>query len=361
MSIFKIKENKKPSIIGKILKRTPKENALIEINNLFVENEGDLTKVRLEQIEEITDKFKLKLNKKFRTLRLDLFRKYIQHCLEDHVIDDNEINTFLHLKKLLYLTEGEIKQILSLETKNLYDQEVKKAIVDGELTNEEKGNLELLKKNLLINDQVAEDIFKSNSNRIFNYFINDAISDERLSDEEFEKMNEISLSLGIEPNLNTRTKENLERYRLYWIIENGELPIYPNPPINIQKSESLYFMAQVSWKEQRRVTKRVNYSGPTARIKIAKGVYYRMGSISAKTISEDVWQVIDSGTIYLTNKRLIFMGSRGNKTIQITKILDICPYKNGVDIQKDAGKSPFLEFNRNVDIFSMMLVRLMNK
>ena len=59
MNIFKIRENKKPSLIGKLLKRTPKENALVEINNLFVENQNDLTKVSLEQIQEISEKYKL--------------------------------------------------------------------------------------------------------------------------------------------------------------------------------------------------------------------------------------------------------------------------------------------------------------
>ena len=55
------------------------------------------------------------------------------------------------------------------------------------------------------------------------------------------------------------------------------------------------------------------------------------------------------------------MGTKGNKTIRLNKILDVTPYKNGVDIQKDSGKSPFLEFDQNVDIFSMMLVRLMSE
>ncbi|WP_203293494.1 hypothetical protein [Luteirhabdus pelagi] len=361
MGIFELKSTKKPSLIGKILKRTPKENALIEINNLFVENEKDLTKVTLEQIQEITERHKLKLKRKFKALRIELFRNYIHHCLKDHVIDDEEINTFLHLKKLLHLTDAEIRQVIKFETNKLYDQEVKKAVSDGVLTEEEKTNLELLKKNLLLQDEIASDILKTNSEKILKNFINDAISDERLSDEEYQKLEEISLSLGIEPSLNSKTRENLERYHLYWTIENGELPILRNPPINIQKSENLYFMTDVIWKEQRRVTKRINYSGPTARIKIAKGVYYRMGSISAKSVSEDVWQVIDSGSIYLTNKRLIFMGARGNKTIRLNKILDIKPYKNGVDIQKDTGKSPFLEFGDNVDIFSMIIVRLMNE
>ena len=53
------------------------------------------------------------------------------------------------------------------------------------------------------------------------------------------------------------------------------------------------------------------------------------------------------------------MGEKGNKTIRINTILDITPYSNGVDIQKDAGKSPFLDFKDNIDVFSMILVRLM--
>ncbi len=86
-----------------------------------------------------------------------------------------------------------------------------------------------------------------------------------------------------------------------------------------------------------------------------------MGSVGVQRVSEDVWQTIDSGKVYLTNKRLIFMGSKVNKTIRLNKILDINPFKNGIDIQKETGKSPFLEFSNNVDIFSMILVRLMDE
>ncbi len=360
MSIFELKKNKKPSLIGRILKKTPKENALIEINNLFAKNEKDLTKVTLEQIEKITEKYNLKLNKKFKFLRLELFKKYINHCLKDQKIDEDEIKTFLHLKKLLHLTDTEIKKILSFETKKIYNSEVKKAVEDGILTTEEKNNLEKLKKNLLINDNLAQEILKQNSERILSDFINDAISDERLSDDEYEKMNVIARSLGIEPKIGKNTKAKLDKYRLYWLIENGKLPKL-NSPINLQKNEVLHFSTNVKWLENRKITKRINYGGPTARIKIAKGVYYRMGSISAKTISEDVLQEIDRGTIYLTNKRLIFMGNRGNKTIRINKVLGLKPYKNGVDIQKDTGKSPFLKFNRNIDIFTMMFIQLMEE
>jgi hypothetical protein len=55
------------------------------------------------------------------------------------------------------------------------------------------------------------------------------------------------------------------------------------------------------------------------------------------------------------------MGDKSNKTIRLNRILDIMSYSNGVDIKKDSGRSPFLEFDENVDIFSMILVRLMKE
>jgi hypothetical protein len=47
--------------------------------------------------------------------------------------------------------------------------------------------------------------------------------------------------------------------------------------------------------------------------------------------------------------------------ININKILDFSPFKNGVDLQKDSGKSPFLEFEENIDIFTLILLRLMRE
>lgn len=191
-------------------------------------------------------------------------------------------------------------------------------------------------------------------------FIDGAISDERLSPEEENEIIEISNSLGIELKFEDKSKVLLDRYKLYWQIENSTLPTIKSD-INIQKSENLYFQTLVKWLEQRSITKRINYGGPTARIKITKGVYYRVDSIGVQRVSEDIWQTIDSGQIYLTNKRLIFMGSKGNKTIGLNKILDIKPFSNGIDIQKETGKSPFLEFSNNIDIFSMIFARLMNE
>ncbi len=360
MTIFTLKELKKPTSVQKILQRKPKENAIIEINNLLAEKQDNLSQIELEDIEKITKKYNVSLDKEFKNFRLELFEKYLDHCLEDHKLDDEEIASFVHLKNLLFLADSEIKYILQRKTHPIFNKEVKKAVADGQLDQTEKTNIEILKKNLLISDETAYLIMEKESKVVLQQFIEDAISDERLSAIEENRMNEIAKNLNIELKHNDRTYAQLAKFKLYWQIENGNLPTIV-PTIILQKSENLHFQTQVKWLEQRTITKRVDYGGPVARIRLAKGIYYRMGSIQANRVTEDIWKTIDIGTLYLTNKRLIFMGSRGNKTIRMSSLLDFKPFKNGVDLQKDTGKSPFLEFNWNVDIFSMILARLMNE
>jgi hypothetical protein len=204
----------------------------------------------------------------------------------------------------------------------------------------------------------VQSILGEKAKNLYEKFIDDALKDERLSIDEELELERIARSLGIDSKYSEYKIDDLNRYRLYWQIENGFLPILTSDII-IQKVETLHFRSNIDWLEQRRVTKQINYWGPVARIKIMKGVYYRIGSIGGQRVSEDNWQMIDSGVLYLTNKRLIFMGQKGNKTIPINKILDFKPFKNGIDIQKDSGKSPFLKFEKNIDLFSMILARIM--
>jgi hypothetical protein len=360
MKIYQLKDLKKPNFIQKLFGKVPTENSMIEINNLLAQNQTVIENVSIDQIIDISNKYKVNLNKRFKEVRLELFRLYLNHCLTDSKLENSEINSLKHLRNILLLKEKDAENLLTLETEKLYEKHVKVTVGDGRIDEVEKQNLERLKTGLLISESVASKIYEKNAKEILQKVVDGAISDERLSPDEETEMYEVAKSLGIDLVLEERTKGVLDRYKLYWQIENAELPEITSD-INLQKSERLHFKTYVKWLEQRSVTKRINYGGPTARVKIAKGIYYRVGSVGVQRVSEDVWQTIDSGQIYLTNKRLIFMGSKGNKPIALNKILNIKPYQNGVDIQKETGKSPFLEFANNVDIFSMILVRLMDE
>jgi hypothetical protein len=58
---------------------------------------------------------------------------------------------------------------------------------------------------------------------------------------------------------------------------------------------------------------------------------------------------VDHGILYVTNKRLIFTGSRrANTTIRLTSVLAITPYSDGVEIQKTTGRNQIFIF-QNTD------------
>jgi hypothetical protein len=87
----------------------------------------------------------------------------------------------------------------------------------------------------------------------------------------------------------------LDRFRLLWRIENGELPEL-DPPIRLGKGERCHAALEASHHELRTVTEAVGYTGPTARVRLAKGVYWRFGAIKVAPIRRDVLKELDSGT-----------------------------------------------------------------
>lgn len=359
MKIFKQKQLQEPSFFQRLFKITPSENAMIEVNNLLAMHEVDITKVSVNNIITLSDKYNTDLRRKFKETRLGLFTDYLRHCLVDSKLTNNEMDELTHLRDILMLSRADVDEIIADETVKVYARHVRRAVSDGTFEDFEKENLEKLKAHLRIPTDVAKEIYSKSAGEILQGFIDGAVSNERISPDEERQMNEIAKNLGIDLKIDDKSKAVLDRYKLYWQIENGQLPEIV-PDINIQKSETLHFSTFVHWMEERRVVKRRNYAGPTGRIKLAKGVYYRVGSLRTNNMAKDEWQRIDAGQIYLTNKRLIFMGAKANKTISINSILAINPFANGVDIQKERGKCPFLEFTDNVDIFSMILTRLMD-
>ena len=78
---------------------------------------------------------------------------------------------------------------------------------------------------------------------------------------------------------------------------------------------------------------RGGYGGPS--IHVAKGVSFRLGAVAAQSESHEELRTIDKGSLILTNKRLIFIGSKRTTNIDLKRILAVKPYKDGIESQRD--------------------------
>lgn len=127
--------------------------------------------------------------------------------------------------------------------------------------------------------------------------------------------------------------------------EKGISPI--DCDIKLDKDEHLFtLLKSVDWREYRKVrTGKVAGHGVMGRVKIGKGISYRYGAGQVGSQSVDTIKTIDSGDLYLTNKRIIFRGSQGNKSLAFNKILVINPGTAGIEIEKEVGKNVYIPYD----------------
>jgi hypothetical protein len=290
---------------------------------------------------------------------LSYYKTYLTQCLIDKKLSADEIKALDNLKFVFNLNYYDTKSLLYEAAKTIYKREVKKAVKDGVLTKDEEQFLLELERNLQMPHDLAMSAYGEEAQDLYSKVVKNAISDERLSPDEEKQIQMLADNLHIKVDCENETKALLDKYKLFWQIDNGILPKI-ECDINLQKNEICHFSKDgVNWLEQRAVTRRVSYSGLSYRVNICKGLSWRIGNVAPQFVSDDVWKRIDTGDLYLTNKRIIFMGAKGNKTITFKKILDFTISTNGITIQKDTGKSPFFEFDTVADVFGVILGKLL--
>lgn len=246
---------------------------------------------------------------------------------------------------------------------NIYQKVVEETIVDGRLNSDEKVFFEKLQRDLELPEETAQRIYSAKAKEYLERYLEAVISDERFSPEEEWEINAISESLGVKINYDEEMESLLKRYRLYWMIENEGLKDI-EVGINLQSDEKCYFDCDADWYECKYVDRPdedwehpIRYGRPTLKTKIAQNFYCQMSDLFVRAISDDLFH-IDTGRLLLTSKRLVFMGTQNKTSVELIKILGFIPYKNGVEIREEAGKNSFLVFDKDTDVFTLTLGRV---
>jgi len=121
----------------------------------------------------------------------------------------------------------------------------------------------------------------------------------------------------------------------YWMtqLKEGNIPVRmegETPIIMKKKEEFQLALPSVSLLEPRAVRTGV-HGGPS--FKVAKGVYFRVGGFRAE--SHEELRNIDQGTLTLTNKRLVFSGTKRTINIDLRKIVSVEPYSDGIALRRE--------------------------
>jgi hypothetical protein len=147
--------------------------------------------------------------------------------------------------------------------------------------------------------------------------------------------------------------DELDRIRhLVWITE-GNLPQI-EAIVMLKKEEIAHFEGDVIWRHLK--TRRRRVAGTRAqRVKIAKGVSFKVGGTPGHSEEYQEFQDVDQGKLIVTNERLLFFGGKKNLNIKLDKIMEVETYSDGVKIQ-GGTVNPTYFLMENSTLFSVILL-----
>lgn len=197
----------------KLFKQIPQENALIELNNLLATR--PIKDISKNSITEIEGKYKISLIREFKLNLEEFYTVYLNHCLADRILNEQELEDLSHLKNVLGLDEKTINDLHARLGKNIYKESFQEAIADGRLSKDEQQFLDKLENTLKLPKELANKISAESRKNYIETYVAKIITDQRLSPEEEKELHAIANSLNVTLDINKQTQEQLNKLKLY--------------------------------------------------------------------------------------------------------------------------------------------------
>jgi hypothetical protein len=347
-----------PNVVEKLFKKIPEKNFLVDVNNLLAKETLDT--LSPDQILLLGDKYQIKdASKKYKSELLKMITLFLIEHLGNWGSDVNDYKSAKKLQNILGIPENDFyKEYVALASRIMVDQVLEILTNSKKFQIQEITQIEKLRQTLEIPVDNANHIIEEVKKKIVQDCMDNMISDKKVSPLEMESFELLCKDIDVTVKMDDKTRVELEKYKRLWIIDEGDLPLYESDII-LQKNELCHYRVNAKLFENRKITKRVSYAGNTFRLKIAKGWYYRVGDVGVARQTEDIMSLIDEGVLYITNKRILFNGSKNNKAIRYNQIIDLNPYSDGVEIVKETGKSPTFQIdNQDGDALTATIARI---
>jgi hypothetical protein len=330
------------SLMQRLLKQLPEDNAIIELNNLLANN--SVKDISSNDVNSISKKYNTDLVKTFSLNLEEFYAVLLNSFLRHEYLSSEDADILNHVKRIFELDNKNVLEIHLQLGGKIFRQYIEKKISNGRLTDDVKKRLNEFKRELLLPENIANDILQNVCNTFFVKAYQSTIENNRVSPVKEEELLMIAKSLDI--NISPLYKTTLYRLKTYWSYENSKLEEIETK-IKLQKNEVCYFVENnVQWYEERELMKR-------------KYGYAKVDS-HKKLITRNL-KKIDIGTVVLTSKRLIFSGIEKNANIGYDKVILISEFEDSIEIDKQSGRNPILCFEQNTDIIYILLQRLMKE
>jgi hypothetical protein len=278
------------------------------------------------------------------SLGLEIYESHLKEIIGDYAITDVEKEVLTKIKDYFQLPDAAINAIKSRYAKTAVAHLSKQKLADYQLTEDEIQAIGLFAKELNISDEEVTRINQKNATELYENAVKQAVADKMVIMEEQQALKRLAQQLGIdmrEANLDKQLRDDYYYLVLLNALEQGYLPACKPPSITTQEDEVAYWEISSNLVAARNITAYLSTSSPV-RIKVTKGLSYRLGASRSTPIREQI-NTNHPGVFVVTSKRVVFAASKQSFSIPFTQLNSFDTYTDGIGLQ-DNNTELLLQF-----------------
>jgi hypothetical protein len=184
-----------------------------------------------------------------------------------------------------------------------------------------------------------EILHKISVSRVEAFLFTKVNDDEALDPSEIEEIISYSKSLKVSDfDSKEKIRQDYDYYITNWELDNKVFKGLQSDFMLDKNEQCIYKVEKCELVKRKSVTRSISYGGASYRMKLGKGLSYRVGTTSVSTQKETIEVSEGYGLLNVTSKRVLFKGKEGVVAINNSTIVDMEPFKDAVIIHKTTGK-----------------------
>ena len=289
-----------------------------------------------------------------REVLVQMWRTVLAAFLTDDAFSEREIAYLEALREAFALTAEEVRGSEESVVHPRYSVALRDALSDARFTEQERATMAQLGEALRLPEHVQREIHERSSHAVIGKLLDRSVADRRLSPQELEQLASVARHLGIRPDFDSATESMLDRYALFWRIENGDLPSVPLADPALADGETCHMSLAAEVYEAREPSDTSDTEG-VGSVRIARGVYFRVGSASSERMNRAMLVKADSGHVHITSQRVIFTGREQAAAFPLREISSYQVYADGIVLERRTGPGPHFTIEGDVELAAVIL------
>jgi flavin-binding protein dodecin len=151
-------------LLSRVTGRRSRAETVRALESLLAEAER-VADVTSEHVAAVGERHGIDLDAQLRTARRNLYRRFMEHCLDDFELSELELEDLRHLKTVLHLSDADVDHIQNRVTREVYGCAVETVLEDSQVDDEEKSFLKRLRDDLNVSDFHASQMFEEGLRR----------------------------------------------------------------------------------------------------------------------------------------------------------------------------------------------------